>query len=549
MSAHAPTRNLVLVALGALALYLGYVGYQEHLSNIDALYGSIQLFVLQGEPPAEGSWQLDVARFLAPAVLGYAAVVAVLGLVRERSQALRVRLLARRHLVIVGLGARGVAIARRMRAARMHVVAVEKNASNDNIAGLRSQGVPVVIGDGRDPGVLQMSRVAGAKDVLIVTGDDSTNLEVLAAIHRLLTDQPGARPMMNVAIDDLGLWRELHVLAFSRADRAARTEVVSFPDRIAAQLVSAAAAALPSPKGLDHVLVFGSGPVATRVVAHAVRRSQAFGNRTRVTFAGPDAVTLGDELRIHEPWCMEVAETGRDDGAEPSVAFVCGLDQADVLAAGAALARRFDRARTALFVSVPGEETEEALAATRYVLDRLDLVPAEAMVLGPDLFAESSTELIARAKHDEYLASERARGVTAAVNASMVPWESLPESLRESNRLFADSLGGKLAELGGSLAPLSGAAPMHQFSLPDDLLEKLARAEHERWKDSLAAEGWQPTKGAKDPERKRHPSLVDWEELPEAEREKDRDAIRSLPAILAAAGYEVVLPAAESLSD
>ena len=52
-------------------------------------------------------------------------------------------------------------------------------------------------------------------------------------------------------------------------------------------------------------------------------------------------------------------------------------------------------------------------------------------------------------------------------------------------------------------------------------------------------DGWKPTNGAKDPDRKLHPTLVPWDELPEAEKEKDRDAIRGLPAMLARAGFEL----------
>ena len=43
----------------------------------------------------------------------------------------------------------------------------------------------------------------------------------------------------------------------------------------------------------------------------------------------------------------------------------------------------------------------------------------------------------------------------------------------------------------------------------------------------------------KDPEAKRHPLLVAWEELPQNERDKDRDGYEALPSMLADVGYEV----------
>ena len=43
---------------------------------------------------------------------------------------------------------------------------------------------------------------------------------------------------------------------------------------------------------------------------------------------------------------------------------------------------------------------------------------------------------------------------------------------------------------------------------------------------------------------KRHPLLVPWDELPESEREKDRDAFRNLPQMLGLVGYELGAAAA-----
>ena len=60
--------------------------------------------------------------------------------------------------------------------------------------------------------------------------------------------------------------------------------------------------------------------------------------------------------------------------------------------------------------------------------------------------------------------------------------------------------------------------------------------EHERWMESLLSDGWIYSLGSKDAQRKTHPLLVDWAQLDEAEKEKDRDAIRAIPAMLARAG-------------
>ena len=70
-------------------------------------------------------------------------------------------------------------------------------------------------------------------------------------------------------------------------------------------------------------------------------------------------------------------------------------------------------------------------------------------------------------------------------------------------------------------------------------MEFLAEAEHERWMQSKLDDGW--TYAPKtDKAKKLHNCLVAWKDLPEDEKEKDRDPMRGIPVILAKAGYAIV---------
>ena len=113
--------------------------------------------------------------------------------------------------------------------------------------------------------------------------------------------------------------------------------------------------------------------------------------------------------------------------------------------------------------------------------------------------------------------------------------------MRESNRLFADSCGEKLAEAGTTVvpAPLPDDEDSGGFAVPAALVEQLARAEHDRWRRDLEQEGWRYG-DVKDAERRRHPKLVSWEELDETDRDKDREPVRALPRMLARVGFAVV---------
>lgn len=66
----------------------------------------------------------------------------------------------------------------------------------------------------------------------------------------------------------------------------------------------------------------------------------------------------------------------------------------------------------------------------------------------------------------------------------------------------------------------------------DELIEEMARNVHDVWAQGRIAEGW--TYGEqRDDKQKTHPCLVPYKELPEAEREYDRQtAVQTLKLIL-----------------
>jgi hypothetical protein len=232
-----------------------------------------------------------------------------------------------------------------------------------------------------------------------------------------------------------------------------------------------------------------------------------------------------------------------DEQRSPELVIVCDEEGADAraISRGLLLARQYPAAQVLVAVYRPRSET--TLTAAGVVGLRVRLVSAKIDALGQELFDTSATEIMARARHEAYVATETRLGHSVGTNASLVPWEELPHSLKESNRRFAESVSKIVGQLGAQLAPLTGAVTDLELPLPRDVLDALAREEHERWMSALVADGWRPTPGVKDPVERVHPLLVPWEELPESEQEKDRDSFRAIPRMLARVGYRLVLPA------
>lgn len=83
-----------------------------------------------------------------------------------------------------------------------------------------------------------------------------------------------------------------------------------------------------------------------------------------------------------------------------------------------------------------------------------------------------------------------------------------------------------------------------RVKLPDEieaLVDKLARNTHEVWSQTRIAQGWSFGEHRND-ERKEHPCLINYEELPESEKDVDRNtAVQVLKTILAL-GYSIRRP-------
>jgi class 3 adenylate cyclase len=146
-------------------------------------------------------------------------------------------------------------------------------------------------------------------------------------------------------------------------------------------------------------------------------------------------------------------------------------------------------------------------------------------------------EVLARTIHQEYCAKQRLRGVTREENVALVPWEDLPEDLRDANRAQAGDVPTKLRMLGYELSPLHGVLP-RDVNLDPATLEAASRREHDRWMAERRRQGW-VYGPVRDNARKYHPLIVSWEDLTEPEREKDRDAVRNALALADQAGFRL----------
>ena len=92
------------------------------------------------------------------------------------------------HVVIVGLGQVGLRLAMLLRRCGIPVVAVDDREDGENVGHARERGLPVVIGRGADPSLLERLSLDRAIALAAVTNDDLQNIAVTITARALAPD-------------------------------------------------------------------------------------------------------------------------------------------------------------------------------------------------------------------------------------------------------------------------------------------------------------------------------------------------------------------------
>ena len=120
-----------------------------------------------------------------------------------------------------------------------------------------------------------------------------------------------------------------------------------------------------------------------------------------------------------------------------------------------------------------------------------------------------------------------------------MPWDDLPEALKESNRAQASHIGVMLKAFGCGIIPWADW-DAESFEFAPEEIELLAEMEHKRWVEERLRNDWTYASGTKNIEKKTSPYLVPWDELTEEVKEWDRVTVRGMPGFLARAEFQIV---------
>jgi voltage-gated potassium channel Kch len=534
----------IVIAIALLAIGLGMVGLRDwHAAQgrvvgfWDQLYFCLRLLMFNfdlagdGTPYASAPWTLRVARFLAPATVFYAAVKAFIAATAGELNIWRMRRW-KRHAVVCGAGKRGSLIARALAAQGRRVVVVERDADLEALSGLRASGIRVITGSAADPEKMRQARVGHSSLIVIVTSSPETNLEVALAAGRMSEAVEGETLILahapfsfSTVFEGLPLFghirKNVRARFFSHEATAARVLAQEFLPTLAGTLADDPRQPAILIAGDAHVL----GELAA-VLSIQCQLPHCGPPKIRVLTSNPEAV--GHRFPLHHPQSPYVAEvevvqvaahelTGVDvpvlsGGQTWDLAFVaCDDDMASINLASRLFQSQATAGQPVVACLRPSTNLEPAIRAACAPLG-LTIRDMAALGCQADNLIIGELDKEARQQHERYYHGEIARGRSPGETPALVAWENLPEALREANRNLVDHVPLKKIALARSASP--------------EMLEALAEAEHRRWMADRITAGWRYGQ-ARDDERRLHPSLRPFRDLTEAEKDKDREAVRS----------------------
>jgi hypothetical protein len=569
-------RQWLLLGLAWLvALGLGAYGFARYLDGSstgysiwDDLYRALQLIPMHSggiEPPIPFS--LNIARFLIPLLAGATAIKALWQVFRQQIRAAQLNRL-RDQVIICGLSRKGELLASQFRRQGTKVVVIERDEANHWLESCRQQGMFVLTGDASDATLLRAAGVARARGLFAVCDDDGLNLEIALRTQELVQDRKGEPLTCLVHVSDpqlCALLRE-HEASLERAPF--RLEMFNVFERGARRMLQDHPAwpeGAGKPAAAPKILIVGLGRMGENLLLHAARdwwnQNPEKSNRLQVTIIDRHADHKVEMLHVCYPQlgaaCLlvplamdifsaeyERADFLSDGEGKPAVdmIYICVDSDSLGLHAGLTLRRRMHTDPVPVVVRMT-----EITGLARLLANRKNPGTAYHNLFAfgylnrtctPELLKATLRGTLARATHEEYVATQLRAGRTAADDPALQPWEQLDTRYQEANYQWVDRITLLIKSIGCQIVPLiDWDAPSFQFT-PQEV-DQMARMEHEHWMQQRLQDGWTFASRPKDLGKKIHPDLVPWQDLPECEKEKNLAAVADIPRFLAVAGFQV----------
>lgn len=177
---------------GELLIQAGY----DRLPYLDLPYSMLALMIFESPTDLPHEPQLLVFWYLMPVVGAYIAARGILDFVRlffspnERRNAWEEAVAStyHNHVIVLGVGHLGLRVIRSLVEMGFETVAIDQSISESHAEQVNRLHVPLIVGDGRLPAVLENAAIRQAQSLIVCTSNDYMNLEVTMRARDLNPD-------------------------------------------------------------------------------------------------------------------------------------------------------------------------------------------------------------------------------------------------------------------------------------------------------------------------------------------------------------------------
>ncbi len=392
----------------------------------------------------------------------------------------------------------------------------------------------------------------GAAGVVVATSDDATSHAIAHEVRTQRPDSAGCKvlvslrsPWLAMRIDELEY--SSSVTVFSEAQIAVRRIQRRHPPFLLAAHLK---------QQRVHVVIIGFGIYGEAVLIETLLSSLTSRQGVPViTIVDPAASLKSAELHARYPELDDSVELRFVDcemvSAKPVITdelvrrvsnedpvscwYVCLPDESTSLVSAISLQMASRRsslsdAPVCIRVDSPHSLPDVPVGVSA-------LLPGQLIAFGAlqDLARETGlfspeTDRLAREFHERYAEA------ASEDKPAKVSWDDLSEDMKDSNRRLLVHIPAKLYSVGFDVESWLIASDSHpgKPQIPrvqglldrPEIIEELARLEHERWMADRRLNGW-TLAPVRDDQRRHHPDLVAFDQLSESSRDYDRLMIRT----------------------
>jgi hypothetical protein len=568
-------RWVVLLALLATWIWSGLIAWGDR-GPLEAIYRTISAIGMYDDYFDADTHMLELARFAGITVPIVGLLFAFSGaLGRNLAQAFNLG--AAKHVVIAGGSPAALSLALDCRRRDDSVILIAPDLADDTALDLRRRGVIVLHGDGAHGDTLRAARAHHAAHVVAFAEDDTANLQIEAAVRRLVGNSRRRPPIgVHVATNSAMLLREAREMRSTlerkkSASKAPRESIDPKPfsvDEIAArnliQREAQTMLSLGEQLGRDklHIVFFGFDAAAETLAGRILMSmwSARFGS-PRITVLAPNAAAAESKFKTRHAeafahaglWAADIAflpfdwdEASVNGALLDSIESQRGKPVAAVVSTGADPAnihlgialRRACNHSLRWPIPVFMRESAQSEFSRQYAKgDETPELDAYLQAVGAHQVTATRAKILdglldrgAAIAHEHYNLhlGERDPMSLRELQAAMRSWPDVLETYRAANRAVADAAMVKLWDAGWRPA-LPGEKGETAPTIPDDKLSAMARVEHDRWMAERLLSGWRPTMAdeKRNNELMSHDKLVGWDALTDDDKARDEVQVRA----------------------